>query len=54
MGSSLHFPGEGFEIYYYATTHKFSLSFQPAFSTVCYKAIHLAASIYILLLRDNA
>ena len=32
--------------YYYATIHKCSLSFQPAYSTttICHKAIHLAAS----------
>jgi len=32
--------------YYYATIHKCSLSFQPAYSTttICNKAIHLAAS----------
>ena len=41
--------------YYYATIHKCSLSFQPAYSTtICHKAIHLAASTYFLLLRDYA
>jgi len=41
--------------YYYATIHKCSLSFQPAYSTtICYQPIHLVASTYFLLLRDYA